>query len=64
MREAAERLRIVASLTRKWTRELDYRLIKELWAYTGNRIAVPGWVVPSVRSGAYDRHVGASPTSS
>jgi nuclear transport factor 2 (NTF2) superfamily protein len=27
-------------LTRKWTRELDYRLIKELWAVTGNRIAV------------------------
>ncbi|SET83093.1 DUF1348 family protein [Paracoccus homiensis] len=27
-------------LTRKWTRELDYRLIKELWAFGGNRIAV------------------------
>jgi nuclear transport factor 2 (NTF2) superfamily protein len=26
-------------LVRKWARELDYRLIKELWAYTGNRIA-------------------------
>ncbi len=31
---------IEAFLTRKWNRELDYRLIKELWAYTGNRIAV------------------------
>ena len=31
---------IVAFLTRKWQRELDYRLIKELWAYEGNRIAV------------------------
>jgi uncharacterized protein len=31
---------IVAFLTRKWRRELDYRLIKELWAFTGNRIAV------------------------
>jgi len=31
---------IVEFLTRKWNRELDYRLIKELWAYTGNRIAV------------------------
>jgi nuclear transport factor 2 (NTF2) superfamily protein len=31
---------IIALLTRKWTRELDYRLIKELWAFTGNRIAV------------------------
>jgi XapX domain-containing protein len=28
---------IVAFLTRKWTEELDYRLIKELWAFTGNR---------------------------
>jgi nuclear transport factor 2 (NTF2) superfamily protein len=31
---------IVALLTRKWRRELDYRLIKELWAFTGSRIAV------------------------
>ena len=31
---------IVQFLTRKWNRELDYRLIKELWAFTGNRIAV------------------------
>ena len=31
---------IVAFLTRKWARELDYRLIKELWTYGGNRIAV------------------------
>jgi nuclear transport factor 2 (NTF2) superfamily protein len=36
----AGREEIVAFLTRKWTRELDYRLIKELWAFTGNRIAV------------------------
>ena len=27
-------------LARKWARELDYRLIKELWAHDGNRIAV------------------------
>ncbi len=27
-------------LTRKWQRELNYRLIKELWAFSGNRIAV------------------------
>jgi nuclear transport factor 2 (NTF2) superfamily protein len=27
-------------LARKWQRELEYRLIKEVWAYTGNRIAV------------------------
>jgi nuclear transport factor 2 (NTF2) superfamily protein len=31
---------IVALLTRKWTRELDYRLVKQLWAFTGERIAV------------------------
>jgi nuclear transport factor 2 (NTF2) superfamily protein len=31
---------IVRFLTRKWARELDYRLIKELWAFTDNRIAV------------------------
>jgi len=31
---------IVEFLTRKWSRELDYRLIKELWAYHGNRISV------------------------
>ena len=31
---------IVGLLSRKWARELDYRLIKELWAFGGNRIAV------------------------
>jgi nuclear transport factor 2 (NTF2) superfamily protein len=31
---------IVDFLTRKWSRELDYRLIKELWAFTDGRIAV------------------------
>jgi nuclear transport factor 2 (NTF2) superfamily protein len=36
----AGREAIVQFLTRKWNRELDYRLIKELWAYHGNRIAV------------------------
>ncbi len=30
---------IVAFLARKWARELEYRLIKELWAFDGNRIA-------------------------
>ena len=34
------RAEIVAFLTRKWARELDYRLIKELWVFQGNRIAV------------------------
>jgi nuclear transport factor 2 (NTF2) superfamily protein len=31
---------IEAFLKRKWTRELDYRLIKEVWIHAGNRIAV------------------------
>ncbi len=34
------RAQIVEFLTRKWNRELEYRLIKELWAFEGNRIAV------------------------
>ena len=31
---------IVAFLQRKWARELDYRLVKQVWAFTGDRIAV------------------------
>jgi hypothetical protein len=31
---------IIQFLTRKWSRELDYRLMKELWAFDGARIAV------------------------
>ncbi|MGZ3552939.1 MAG: nuclear transport factor 2 family protein [Vulcanimicrobiaceae bacterium] len=34
------RAAIAQFLKRKWGRELDYRLIKELWAFDGNRIAV------------------------
>jgi len=34
------RSEIIAFLSRKWARELDYRLVKELWAFTWNRIAV------------------------
>ena len=34
------RAEIVAFLTRKWERELDYALRKDLWAFSGNRIAV------------------------
>ena len=34
------REQIVAFLTRKWNKELEYRLIKELWAFENNRIAV------------------------
>ena len=34
------RAEIIAFLRRKWARELDYRLIKEIWVAAGNRIAV------------------------
>jgi len=34
------RAAIASFLRRKWARELDYRLIKEVWAFHGNRIAV------------------------
>lgn len=36
----AGREQIVQFLKRKWSRELEYRLIKELWAFTENRLAV------------------------
>ena len=34
------RAEIVDFLTKKWQNELDYKLVKELWGFTGNRIAV------------------------
>jgi hypothetical protein len=34
------RAEIVAFLTRKWEKELEYRLIKEIWAFADDRIAV------------------------
>ena len=37
---ATGRDEIVGLLTRKWNRELDYRLIKEIWAFSSHRIAV------------------------
>jgi nuclear transport factor 2 (NTF2) superfamily protein len=36
----SNRAQAQAFLERKWAKELDYRLIKELWAFTDNRIAV------------------------
>jgi uncharacterized protein len=38
---------IIAFLSRKWAKELEYRLIKELWAFNENRIAsfIGRWVV-------------------
>ncbi|CAN5633401.1 nuclear transport factor 2 family protein [soil metagenome] len=37
---ATGREQIVALLTRKWAKELDYRLVKELWGFRGSRMAV------------------------
>ncbi|MGB6630668.1 MAG: DUF1348 family protein [Terriglobales bacterium] len=34
------RTEIIAFLSRKWAKELDYRLIKEVWAFAGNHIVV------------------------
>jgi nuclear transport factor 2 (NTF2) superfamily protein len=34
------RSEIIAFLSRKWAKEIDYRLIKEMWAFTGSRLAV------------------------
>ena len=49
---------IVAFLTRKWEAERDYRLIKEVWAYHGNRIAVRFAYEWHDRSGAWFRSYG------
>ena len=52
------RPRIVEFLTRKWNRELDYRLIKELWAFTENRIAVRFAYESQDQSGQWFRSYG------
>ncbi|MDN5790626.1 MAG: nuclear transport factor 2 family protein [Micrococcales bacterium] len=49
---------IVAFLTQKWERELDYRLIKEMWAYGGNRIAVRFAYESRGRDGLWYRSYG------
>ena len=49
---------IAAFLTRKWTGEIDYRLIKEVWAFTGNRIAVRFVYECRDASGAWKRAHG------
>jgi nuclear transport factor 2 (NTF2) superfamily protein len=54
----AGRDRIVEFLSRKWAREHDYRLIKELWAYHGNRIAVRFAYEHRDDSGAWFRAYG------
>ena len=49
---------IVAFLTRKWSSEMDYRLIKELWAFSGDRIAVRFAYEYQTGSGAWFRAYG------
>jgi uncharacterized protein len=49
---------IVAFLTRKWARELDYRLIKEMWAFSTDRIAVRFAYEWHDRDGAWFRSYG------
>lgn len=52
------RAEVVAFLRAKWERELDYRLIKELWAFSGNRIAVRFAYEWHDRSGQWFRSYG------
>ena len=54
----AGRAEIIAFLTRKWTAELEYRLIKELWAFGENRIAVRFAYESQDRSGQWYRSYG------
>ena len=49
---------IAAFLTRKWSKELDYRLIKELWAFHDNRIAVRYQYESHDKSGNWFRSYG------
>jgi nuclear transport factor 2 (NTF2) superfamily protein len=49
---------IVAFLTRKWAKELEYRLIKELWAFDDNRIAVRFAYESHDESGNWTRSYG------
>lgn len=52
------REQIVAFLSSKWERELEYRLIKELWAFGGNRIAVRFCYESHDASGQWSRSYG------
>ena len=52
------RAEVIAFLTRKWSIELEYRLIKELWTFGGNRIAVRFAYESHDRSGQWYRSYG------
>ena len=52
------REQIIAFLERKWAKELDYKLIKEVWAFTANRIAVRFQYEWQDESGDYFRSHG------
>ena len=49
---------IIAFLTRKWSSELEYRLIKEIWAFGENRIAVRFAYESQDKSGQWFRSYG------
>ena len=52
---------IAAFLTRKWDRELDYRLIKEIWAFAADRISpTSGTMMPANGSAATATRTGSS----
>ena len=53
-----DRVQIVEFLTRKWAKELEYRLIKELWAFDNNRIAVRSAYEWQDESGCWFRSYG------
>lgn len=49
---------MIAFLTRKWSAELEYRLIKEIWAFEGNRIAVRFAYESHDKAGRWHRSYG------
>ena len=52
------RAEVLAFLKRKWARELNYRLKKELWAYSGNRISVKFFYECHDKEGQWYRSYG------
>lgn len=52
------RAEVIAFLTRKWSEELEYRLIKEIWAFDGSRIAVRFAYESHDKTGQWHRSYG------
>jgi nuclear transport factor 2 (NTF2) superfamily protein len=55
---------ILRFLERKWARELDYKLIKEVWAFTDNRIAssMSGMTIQAISTALMATKTGSSQT--